>query len=257
MISKLEGLNLSDFNDSDINSSIDNYEKFIENYGRHINFCAEKCVICSQSHNHFSTLYKTFKNDRSTPGFVNCSDCKICHLFYGEHEKIRLVVTTSTLAGVDEFYKKKPNIHVDRIELRGATISEVEKTLINEIGPLCKNFSFDILLVAGLNDFNNCSYSLPKILADILSLKFEIESLNSNNVVNFIPVPLAPKLVRLIGDNHKPKFDRSTEVLLFNRCLSLINSSPVPILENYGLYMILYNSANFIKIYSLDIYMSV
>ena len=239
IIEKIKSLNMNDKQDKDcknVNSN-ENFNLFCTLYGRSYSFNADYCSICSYRHKHFSSFELAFISGMSNKAEYACSDCKKPHSFYLKNQRVKLLLTSSTVASVIENSNGQisNSTHFDRIELRGCRIADMQKIVKNEIGPLSKHFSFDILIVVGVNNFSDPKYSLTKSVADILSLKYELESLNIDNTVNFMPIPLCPKFVKLSGDKFCPDLDRSVEVIIYNKVLRLLNSRPVPNLDMYGI----------------------
>ena len=147
----------------------------------------------------------------------------------------KIIITTSTLAGINQTVEGEQRIH--SIECRGATIQQVTEAVKVELGSLQVHPTMKFAVICGLNDLCKANFNLQHTINRYHELKNYLKSLNPGNTVEFIALPIPPKLSALVHDDHQVLIDRTFEILQLNSVLKnqLSDSNSNLSLENKGI----------------------
>ena len=109
---------------------------------------------------------------------------------------------------------------------------------------LCKHNNFQVLCVAGINDFAYKSNTFAEIKDNFEIFCDTFELVDGN--IKFIGLPLVPSLSLLKHDGHRIRYERTQEILDFNDLITKHNctakplspSIHIPSLKHHGLKQI-------------------
>lgn len=128
-----------------------------------------------------------------------------------------LVITSSTLANINR--KLYGKTIVQSIQVPGATLSQLVPVCTTELLPF-QNIAMNILICCGLNDFIRDNDTVAGIMNKAKELKTHVKTLIPYSTVNFIPIPLAPKICCLPENPFTPRTNRVNDLLKYNDYLN-------------------------------------
>ena len=132
----------------------------------------------------------------------------------------KIVLTTSTLRGV--FDKRNDTKGLNVISAPGATIKALSKVAECELVACKAQQKVNIVVTAGLNDFDK-GHDLLTIQNDMAELKKSLKNIVPNALVNFVRLPLPPTLCKLPDNFFHVHRDRTLDILIFNKFLISLN----------------------------------
>ena len=151
-----------------------------------------------------SRLVYTGKKYQSTLQYTDLDNRAKCKNFF---------ITSSTLANINQ--KHYVNMTIQSIQVPGTTLSQLKSVCTTELLHFQNVDDMNIMICCGLNDFLKGENTIV-IMNNAKQVKEHIKKLVPNSTINFVPVPLAPKLCWLPGNPEPLQNNKVKELLKFN-----------------------------------------
>ena len=132
----------------------------------------------------------------------------------------KIVITTSTLRGV--FDKQNDSKGLNVISAPGATVKALSKIVECELIACKTQPKVNVIITAGLNDFDR-NHDLLTVKKDMIDLKKKIVDMLPNASCNFVRLPLPPTMCKLPENAFDIDRDRTLDILMFNNFLVSLN----------------------------------
>ena len=144
------------------------------------------------------------------------------------------VLTTSTLAQLNNCDRPAGKPVVISVEVPGATTRQLIKPILTELSAV-RGKEIKMLICTGLNDVDQ-GRPLHQICSDALLLKSRIKDLVPAAQISFIPLPMPPKMAGLPDNPWQPRASRTTDILVYNKFLiSEASDNKAPSLQDKGI----------------------
>ena len=211
------------------------------------------------------SLIDKLDNQVSKDGKLDCDGCKKPIDFYSFGDTIKVLLSTSTLAGmkyrdVDRFRKHECS-HFEYLTIRGGTFLDMERVARPMLKFLQGYFNLEVLIICGINELNEKDLAYHQIINRIRIFNVKMSSkllkpkvdiggtgdLKPGTLnIRYIGIPYPPAFTRLGNESHPIKNDlnRVDDIANINRYFRslnraaslIINSSrQIPTLQYLGL----------------------
>ena len=145
------------------------------------------------SHKHYSTLHERIKwyESYEMGPLYSCKPCKKMHLVR-DGERVALILTSNSIYKWWETEKRQDDMHIDYIQIPGATVKELLLALKTEY--MHEKRPMDVLVIAG--EVDTTWNSGESIYFTLESIKEWVLKKNLHNTCVFSTIPIIPNDVR-------------------------------------------------------------
>ena len=179
-------------------------------------------------------------------GKIECDGCKKLVDFYGFGDTIKVLLTTSTLAGMkyrdSDRFRKHECAHFEYLQIRGGTFLDMERVARPMLKFLQGYFNLEVLIVCGINELNEKGLEYHQIIDRVRLFNVKMTSrllqpkhrISGVGVVKpgflnlrFMGIPFPPAFTRLGTEAHPIKEDinRTDDVANLNRYYRGLNKA--------------------------------